>query len=539
MRLPNAKAWKAAFDKEVSNILDRGVLGPFITDEQLAQESLITHKRIPMKMLFDVKLNPDNSFDKLKCRLVVLGHPGYLRRGEHFWNTYSASSVMSTPRIMQAVCVQMGYKRRCYDLVSAYLWAVCRPDERLAIDLPSGMGKKDEKGRQMCRILEKTCYGCPYSDRRFCELRDEYILETFSKDGYTVFQSQYDPCLFVIRRTSDNAHCILSTFTDDIDSIGSHDDALDYIAGMFDERFAIKMVNANFMVGVQRITSEDGKTVTLSQPGFVDNLVDTFRDKLTGRNVNTPFPPGLHLQRSGDPMAKEAGKAIYDRGLYSVIGSLLWTMRNCHPETAIGVNYLCSVMSEPTEAAWAAAMHMIKWLRDNKDMGLKFTRQKQDPTLECYYDASANPDMIDHRMRGGFVLMMNGAAVDWGACKLPHVGISTLHVEYQALFLATKATIYHRHILEDMGFGHWIQAPTLMYGDNDACTSLGRENMVSPGNRWFSRDLFFYREQFKTGTIDPRRVDTDENLADIMTKPLAYATIMTFILVIKGYQEAS
>jgi hypothetical protein len=302
------------------------------------------------------------------------------------------------------------------------------------------------------------------------------------------------------------------------------------------------MVNANLMVGVRRIVSEDGKTVTLSQPGFVDNLVDTFREKLTGRNVNTPFPPGLHLQRSGDPMAKEAGKAIYDRGLYSVIGSLLWTMRNCHPETAIGVNYLCSVMSEPTEAAWAAAMHMIKWLRDNKELGLRFRREEEaNPTLECYYDASANPDGVDHKMRGGFVLMMNGAAVDWGACKLPHVGVSTLHVEFQALFLATRSTIYHRHILQDMGFGHWVEEPTLMYGDNDACTSLGRENMVSraPGNRWFSRYLFFSREQFKVGTIDPRRVGTDDNLADIMTKSLAHAKIIAFIMIIKGFQKSS
>ena len=78
-----------------------------------------------------------------------------------------------------------------------------------------------------------------------------------------------------------------------------------------------------------------------------------------------------------------------------------------------------------------------------------------------------------------------------------------------------------------------------MYGDNDACTSLGRENMVSPGNRWFSRDLFFSREQCKVGTIDPRRVGTDDNLADVMTKALAYAKIITFIMVIKGYATSS
>ena len=109
----------------------------------------------------------------------------------------------------------------------------------------------------------------------------------------------------------------------------------------------------------------------------------------------------------------------------------------------------------------------------------------------------------------------------------------------KSLMLAARTTVYHRHILQDMGFGSWVAEPTVVYGDNDAATNLGREHMVTPGNRWFARDLFFSREQFKLKTIDPRRVGTDDNLADPMTKPLVYAKIIGLIMIMKGFAPST
>ena len=45
-----------------------------------------------------------------------------------------------------------------------------------------------------------------------------------------------------------------------------------------------------------------------------------------------------------------------------------------------------------------------------------------------------------------------------------------------------------------MGFEDYVIEPTVLLGDNDAATQLGREKMLTPGNKWFSRDLHYSRE---------------------------------------------
>jgi hypothetical protein len=527
--------WKEAFGVEVANIEDREVLGEYLTQEAVRAAGT-TQRPIPMRMLFDVKLKPDGSFDKLKCRLIVCGHTGYLRKGESFWATYSASPNLSTSRLIQAIVCQEGYHRLTYDIACAYLWAKTRPEERLPILMPPGMVRVDPKtGKPMVRMLEKTCYGAPFSDRRYCQLRDDFIAKHFGGNGWEVVQSNYDPCLFTLR--SGDAHILLSIFTDDVDSAGNHEEALKWVAQQFDDRFKIKYCNVDFMLGLMRVLSKDGTTMTITQPGFVDSVVEQFKDGLKGKRGGTPFPPGKHFSRAGVAIDPAITKQVYALGYQSGVGSLLWAMRNCYPELAIGVSFMCSLMSEPTEEAMDSVYHAVKYLKDNRDFGIRFTRQvaPKAPTLIAYYDASARPDLIDTRMRGGFVVFFCNGPVEWGAGKLPHVGMSTLHVEFQALCWVTKTVVHLRNVLTDMGFGHYVTEPTTLLGDNAAATSLGREKMLTPGNKWFTRDLHYSREQCELQQTDPRWIGTEGNLADDFTKAVDGGIHKKHIYLIKGY----
>jgi hypothetical protein len=85
---------------------------------------------------------------------------------------------------------------------------------------------------------------------------------------------------------------------------------------------------------------------------------------------------------------------------------------------------------------------------------------------------------------------------------------------------ACKATIWLRQLLTEMGFGSWIKEPTVLLGDNDAATTLAHEDIVSLGNRFYTKDIHYSKEQIKNGNIDARRVPTDDNLADGCTKCL-------------------
>ena len=53
-----------------------------------------------------------------------------------------------------------------------------------------------------------------------------------------------------------------------------------------------------------------------------------------------------------------------------IVGTLLWLSRNCYPEISQGLSQLCSVMSQPTQVAFDAALHMIKYVYSQKDRGI-------------------------------------------------------------------------------------------------------------------------------------------------------------------------
>ena len=61
----------------------------------------------------------------------------------------------------------------------------------------------------------------------------------------------------------------------------------------------------------------------------------------------------------------------------------LWAQRGVYPECANGLNQLCRLMSAPAREAWTAAMHMMAYLRINKDKGIKFHSKGNENPRFC------------------------------------------------------------------------------------------------------------------------------------------------------------
>ena len=496
-----------------------------------------------------------------------------MRKGEHFWSTFSGTPALETLWMLQAIAVIKNWPVLNYDIVTAYLHAETRPEERLPIRMPNGE----------IRALLKTCYGCAFSSRRYSEVRDSWILITFNKEEWFCTQSEADPCLFVImhypkvtqhqwndfygtcphnggvRTNKDGTPTairgftgsdaikrwghpqdmvLLTAYVDDIDTTGTSMDALKHVRDQFHNRFEVKDGDPAHMLGTIRTFNDDRTQVTISMPGFINGLWAEFKEELAKRKTtHTPFPPKLILERGGDPLQRL--DQVKMKKYQSAVGSLLWASRNCFPESALGCGYLCTMMSEPTIESYDAAMHALRYLVDHAHDGITFTRPKEDaPLFYNFYDASARPDTTDHRMRGGYISMFAGGPSDWASGTLRHVGVSTLHVEYQVLAWASRSVVHSRHIFQDMEFQEWTKELTIMLGGNDACTQLSRENKITSGNKWFSRELHFSRERYLCGDIDTRRIDTDNNVADMMTKPLERSKVEKFARIAKGKEHA-
>jgi len=62
--------------------------------------------------------------------------------------------------------------------------------------------------------------------------------------------------------------------------------------------------------------------------------------------------------------------------------------------------------------------------------------------------------------------------------------------------------------------------PSIIYEDNAACIVLAQSDQHKPRTKHISLKWHHFRDQIKTGNICIRKIESQFNLADILTKPL-------------------
>ena len=85
---------------------------------------------------------------------------------------------------------------------------------------------------------------------------------------------------------------------------------------------------------------------------------------------------------------------------------------------------------------------------------------------------------------------------------------------------AATEVAYLREIFRDLGLFVSNRPRSDLYDDNTGTEMLAKERKVTSRSRHITRRYLKVREYVADGIIDVRRVPTDDNTADIFTKPL-------------------
>jgi hypothetical protein len=303
----------------------------------------------------------------------------------------------------------------------------------------------------------------------------------------------------------------------------------------FDLKYTVVMCDPRYMLGIRReyhVDKDGTKTVEMTQPDFVKSLVLQFQDKLP-KKASAPTPLNFFITRNEVPNPIES-KKVLDDGFQSAVGSLLWASRRCFPECSYGVSQMCKVMSHPTYEAMDAAYHMIRYLGDRPDRGIKFSSiHSNEPRM--YYDASNKTDETS-KTHYGYVLSIYAGPIAWCSRKHKHVSVQgSMQSEYMAAGQACRAVCWIRFLLTEMGLSHMIKKPTPLCGDNDPATRLLWNDIVTEGNQFFRREYHFGKECYEAGDISPLRVDTLVNDGDVFTKALNGAEMGRMVPRLCGY----
>ena len=532
--------WAKALGNEFFGLVEMGVFDLGYTKQQLIDQG-ITSSPVPLTTVLNNKYGETGELEKRKARIAVSGHPGNMQKGIHYTETFSATPRENTMKILCALIVELNLHRMSFDISKAYCWADLPPGELIALKYPETFQQvHPETGEELFIIMRKNLYGHPAAGRTFGKARDKAILEKFNQHGWECIRTRMDPCLFIISKTDkDNKRqrAWMCAHVDDCDVVGTSVELLDDIKNICQSIWKISIVENDFMLGIKREIKRDTKgtvsEVECTMTAFVDGMYESFREYILDKKVSEPVPHKFTTSK-GDHLEDDEPVEVLRMGYQNAVGMLLWAARHCYPECKVGCSMLGRVMAKPSYKAFSAAMHMMKWMHQERERGIKYSKEGNTIPI-AMVDASNLPDSHDGKCQYGIIINWKGGPICTVSRKLNHVGLSSAHNEYMAMSYANQNIVWMRQLMKEMGLEEYIKYPTPLWADNKPANILSREDIVTSGNQYIYLPYHYNKEAIEQGISYVFDIPSRLNISDLMTKSVNSNTLKQLIGAITGY----
>ena len=116
-----------------------------------------------------------------------------------------------------------------------------------------------------------------------------------------------------------------------------------------------------------------------------------------------------------------------------------------------------------------------------------------------------------------YVFTLSSCAVSWKATLHSTVALSTTEAEYMAVTEAVKEAIWLRGLLGELSLR---QGLTTVHCDSQSAIHLTKNQMYHERTKHIDVRYHFIREIIGQGQIAVKKIGTEDNPADMFTKPL-------------------
>jgi Reverse transcriptase (RNA-dependent DNA polymerase)/Chromo (CHRromatin Organisation MOdifier) domain len=316
----------------------------------------------------------------------------------------------------------------------------------------------------------------------------------------------------------DKLFVILAVYVDDITIAATSDKGLVMTKSIISSAFEIKDEgDAKKVIGFELEKVANG--YFLHQQTYLKNVLERFQ--MHGANgVTTPMENGCKLvpKRADEP---EKSSTEYRQE----IGALLYAVTCTRPDLAVAVSICSRFVEKPGAQHCGAVKRILRYVKKTSDYGLLYQkRESSGISLVGYCDSDFAGDTSDSRSTSGYAMLINGCLVSWRSRKQKAVSTSVVEAEYIAGCEASKELIWIRFLLEEILGGKLTEKPT-MWIDNSGAWSLSQNDAMSEKTKHIRYTYHFVRDCVREGVLDLQQVATQENRADMFTKPLSRATL--------------
>jgi hypothetical protein len=373
--------------------------------------------------------------------------------------------------------------------------------EEVYVTQPPGFVKKGQEGKVL--KLHKALYGLRQAPRAWNSKLDAELHNL----GFRKCKSEYG----LYTRAREKQRLIVGVYVDDLIIVGESIQEVSLFKSEMKHVFRMSDLGAlSYYLGIE--VRQDPQGIWLCQSSYAMKLLER-----TGmKNCNScAVPMEAKMKLSKDSDANPVDPTEYQ----SLIGSLRYLLHT-RPELTFSVSYLSRFMENPRQDHMGAIKHLLRYIAGTVDYGLFYPRGRGEGFgILGYSDSDMAGDVDDSKSTSGMIFFLGENPATWNSQKQRVVALSSCEAEYIAGTGAACQAVWLRRLLEEL-VGLTVAAPMIKV-DNQSAIALSKNPVLHDRSKHIKTKYHFIRECVEHGEIRLEFVGTQDQLADILTKPLA------------------
>ncbi|GJT28799.1 retrovirus-related pol polyprotein from transposon TNT 1-94 [Tanacetum coccineum] len=428
---------------------------------------------IGTKWVFKNKLDENGVVSRNKARLVAQGYNQ--QEGIDFDETYAPVARLESIRILLAYACAHDFKLFQMDVKSAFLNGFI--NEEVYVAQPPGF-VDFEKPNHVFK-LKKALYGLKQAPKAWYDRLKAFLIDHMYTMGLV------DNTLFTKKK--DSHIIIVQIYVDDIIFGSTCQDLYDDFSKIMHDEFEMSMMGElNFYFGLQIKQLEDG--IFFNQSKYVKEMLKKFGLE-NAKPIKTPMSSETKLTRD------EEGEPIDDTKYRGMIGSLLYLTAS-RPDIMFSVCLCARFQEAPKTSHLEAVKRIFRYIKGTSHLGLWYPKGTSlEPII--YVDS-------DH-------------AGDYMSKKQTALAISTTEAEYVSAGKACQQALWMKQALVDYEV-KLNDVPVLC--DNKGAIDLSKNPVLHSRTKHIEIRHHFLCDNVQKGNISIEKVASEDNIADILTKPL-------------------
>jgi hypothetical protein len=259
-------------------------------------------------------------------------------------------------------------------------------------------------------------------------------------------------------------------------------------------------------------TIADEVTVRMDA-GYLQELMDEWD---IVQSSPTPAAANLFDIDTSSKLLGELDRKKY----HSTVQKLLYLSKRARPDILTAVAFHTTRVKAPTLQDQKKLIRVLNYLYGSMNLPLRLSAASGSGvcTVTAYVDASYGVHSNDGKGHSGILTSIGSGPVFAKSSKQKLVARSSTEAELIALSDATCQVLWMRNFLADQGL---TVGPAIIKQDNMSTIAMAKKGKsTSKRTKHIAIRYFFVKDRIESNEIKVEYLNTDDMVADILTKPL-------------------